>query len=438
MVRPGDVVIELPPGGADVPKPESSSWPTPAPLPSPPAAARNRRRLVRRAATSLPCSPRLRRPLRPVILDVMPCRRPGGPSRPARRSHPLRRPGSVRRPLALGGGGGDGGARRLRGAGGADPRRHAAARSVPAAPLPAADRGLLARSPAAPSSPRASSPTWPPPPSPGSAGRSGGASVGRLAVGPAARAMALAAVNPNLWILGQHVSTDMFFAALAAGSLLAGLRYLEEPAREPLSPAARSSASPPSPARTPSSCSRPCSPPGGWRPEKKSGGAGGPTWPRRGRRRPRPGAPLGVAPGGLRRSVPRRELEEPGLEAPRLSGLVLPGPRAVLRRARRGAGRSGRGRARGPLGGRPLLFGGGAPQLFGTWAHVLLLVAGGDLAVRRKPGLPSGSSAPAAFSSRPIAFAFFAWGRLLLLLIPPCYGLAFAPWGSVRRGTSAF
>ena len=54
---------------------------------------------------------------------------------------------------------------------------------------------------------------------------------GRRLGGPAAGtwAMALAAVNPNLWILGQHVSTDMFFAALAAGALLAGLRYLEEP-----------------------------------------------------------------------------------------------------------------------------------------------------------------------------------------------------------------
>ncbi|HEX2642259.1 MAG TPA: glycosyltransferase family 39 protein, partial [Thermoanaerobaculia bacterium] len=42
-------------------------------------------------------------------------------------------------------------------------------------------------------------------------------------------AFALVAVNPNLWILGQHVSTDMLFAALAAAALLAGLAYLDEP-----------------------------------------------------------------------------------------------------------------------------------------------------------------------------------------------------------------
>ena len=41
---------------------------------------------------------------------------------------------------------------------------------------------------------------------------------GRRLAGPTAGAwaFALAAVNPNLWILGQHASTDMLFAALAA------------------------------------------------------------------------------------------------------------------------------------------------------------------------------------------------------------------------------
>ena len=42
-------------------------------------------------------------------------------------------------------------------------------------------------------------------------------------------AFALAAVNPNVWILGQHASTDMLFAALAAAALYAGLVYLERP-----------------------------------------------------------------------------------------------------------------------------------------------------------------------------------------------------------------
>ncbi|MEM7480483.1 MAG: glycosyltransferase family 39 protein [Acidobacteriota bacterium] len=42
-------------------------------------------------------------------------------------------------------------------------------------------------------------------------------------------ALALVVVNPNLWIIGQHVTTDMLFAALAAGSLLAALHHLEHP-----------------------------------------------------------------------------------------------------------------------------------------------------------------------------------------------------------------
>ncbi|MEM7048593.1 MAG: glycosyltransferase family 39 protein [Acidobacteriota bacterium] len=42
-------------------------------------------------------------------------------------------------------------------------------------------------------------------------------------------ALALLAVNPNLWILGQHVSTDMFFAALGAASLLLALRFRQQP-----------------------------------------------------------------------------------------------------------------------------------------------------------------------------------------------------------------
>ena len=54
---------------------------------------------------------------------------------------------------------------------------------------------------------------------------------GRRLGGPAAGlwAFALAAVNPNVWILGQHASTDMLFAALAAAALYAGLVYLERP-----------------------------------------------------------------------------------------------------------------------------------------------------------------------------------------------------------------
>lgn len=51
-------------------------------------------------------------------------------------------------------------------------------------------------------------------------------------VSPAgAWAMALTAANPNLWILGQHTTTDMSFAAVAAGLLVVLVDYAREPAR---------------------------------------------------------------------------------------------------------------------------------------------------------------------------------------------------------------
>ncbi len=46
-------------------------------------------------------------------------------------------------------------------------------------------------------------------------------------------AFAATAVNPNLWILGQHTTTDMTFGALAAGALLAGLIYMKRPGTSP-------------------------------------------------------------------------------------------------------------------------------------------------------------------------------------------------------------
>lgn len=54
---------------------------------------------------------------------------------------------------------------------------------------------------------------------------------GRRLAGPPAgwAAFVLVAVNPNLWILGQHTTTDMPFAALAAAALAAAFAYLERP-----------------------------------------------------------------------------------------------------------------------------------------------------------------------------------------------------------------
>lgn len=54
---------------------------------------------------------------------------------------------------------------------------------------------------------------------------------GRRLGGPRIGAAALASTmaNPNVWILGQHASTDMLFAALAAAVLAGGFHYLEAP-----------------------------------------------------------------------------------------------------------------------------------------------------------------------------------------------------------------
>ncbi len=170
--------------------------------------------------------------------------------------------------------------------------------------------------------------------------RLGGSSFGTKA---GVWAMALAAVNPNLWILGQHASTDMLFAALAAGSLLAGLAYLQAPRPGPalaagvllgLAAFTRSNALFLIPSLLVAWWLAP-------REKRRLGHLVGaailaclvllPHW--------------ASAPGGLRRSVPRRELEEPGLEAPRLSRLVVSGPGAVLGPPGRGARRSGCGGA---------------------------------------------------------------------------------------------
>ncbi|MEP7010450.1 MAG: hypothetical protein ABJC13_09030 [Acidobacteriota bacterium] len=59
-----------------------------------------------------------------------------------------------------------------------------------------------------------------------STGKTGGETIGSWA-------FVATAVNPNLWILGQHTTTDMTFGALAAGTLLAGLIYLKRPGPRP-------------------------------------------------------------------------------------------------------------------------------------------------------------------------------------------------------------
>lgn len=243
-------------------------------------------------------------------------------------------------------------------------------------------------------------------------------------------AMALAAANPNLWILGQHVSTDMLFAALAAAVLLAGLCYLEEPrlatallggALLGLATFTRSNAVflvPPLLAA--------------W-------------WLAPGERKRRL-AHLAAAAGlAVLVLVPHWALRQAVFGDPfhdenwknlawKLHGypdwsyldrVPFSGGLAVLRDDPAGVVRGGFAEL-----GR-FFFGGGASQLFGTGAHALVLALGAGIAVwgrqRCRPALWLLGSC--GFFLVAIAFVFFTWGRLLLLLIPPLYALGFAPRG---------
>ncbi|HVT60234.1 MAG TPA: glycosyltransferase family 39 protein [Thermoanaerobaculia bacterium] len=260
---------------------------------------------------------------------------------------------------------------------------------------------------------------------------------GRRLAGPAAGdwAMALAAANPNLWIIGQHTTTDMLFAAFAAGALLAGLAYLEAAdwqaalaAGLALGLAAFTRAN--SLFLVPALLLAWWLAPGARR--RRLGHLAAaviawaavllPHWMLRARLF---GDPFydenwknlafklhGFPDWSYLARVPYRGALEILAESP---GAVLRGGIAELWR---------------------FAIGGGAAQLLGTWAHVALFAAGALWALhyRRHPAawlLLAGGIFLAA-----TAFAFFAWGRFLLLLLPPAYALAFAPMAAVPPGSA--
>lgn len=257
---------------------------------------------------------------------------------------------------------------------------------------------------------------------------------GAEGTGAGAWAMALAAVNPNLWILGQHVSTDMLFAALAGSALLAGLRYLEEPsARTALAGGAALGLA----AFTRSNALF-LLPPllVAW-------------WlaPRERRRVAHLAAAAAVAVlvllphWALREAVFGDPFHDENwknlawklhgypdwsyLERVPYSGaleIVRENPMAVVR-----GGLSELGR----------FLTGGAAQLFGTWAHVLLIAAGAAITLRRRTRPAAWLLLAGGAFLFATAFAFFTWGRLLLLLLPLGYGLAFAPWKGRARDVLA-
>ena len=254
-----------------------------------------------------------------------------------------------------------------------------------------------------------------------------GRRLGGSAVG--AWAMALAAVNPNLWILGQHVSTDMLFGALAAGALLAGFAYLQAPRTGSalvaglllgLAAFTRSNAIFLIPALLVAWWLTPRHPENQRRRVGHLAGAAVvaclvliPHW-------------------GLRQSVFGNPFHDENwknlawklhgypdwsyLNRVPYSGLldvVLDGPAAVLK-----GGLSELVR---------FLFGfhGGLAQLLGTWAHTMFFFSGLWFAVRAKPREAGWLVFAWVSFLVAVAFSFFAWGRLLLVLIPPAYGLTF-------------
>jgi hypothetical protein len=261
--------------------------------------------------------------------------------------------------------------------------------------------------------------------------------TGRRLAGPAAGAwaMAMLAVNPNLWILGQHVTTDMLFAALGAAALFAGLVYLESP---------------------------------GPRPALGAGLALGlAAFTRSNALFLLPALFLAwlLAPGG--REEPRRRLLHLG-QALGIAGLVLL-PHWALRQAAFGSPfhdenwknlawklhgypdwsyldrvpfRSAwevvredpMAVVRGGVSELARFAAGGLPQLLGTWAQVLLFLVGAVWALRTRPRPAAWLLFAGASFLGAAAFSFFTWGRLLLFLLPASYALAFSPWdGTLAR-----
>jgi hypothetical protein len=315
---------------------------------------------------------------------------------------------------------------------------------------------------------------------------------GRRLAGAAAGAwaMALAAVNPNLWIIGQHATTDMLFAALGAACLLAALRYLQQPAwlsallcgaALGLAIFTRANAIVLLPALLVAWWLAPAAPAGAAvRPDAEPPGAAidrdaspldaaidrdaAPLDAAIDRDAAPLDAALGSAAGGGRRAgrwrhlvlalaaaivvlVPHWALRYAAFGNPlhdenwknlafklygypdwsyldrvpfhSLAEIVRHDPAAVLR---------------GGIAELERFAAAGAAQLFGTAAHVILIAAGALWALWNRATRRSASWLLFALASflGVTALVFFTWGRLLLVLLPGSYALAFAPWSHAR------
>jgi 4-amino-4-deoxy-L-arabinose transferase-like glycosyltransferase len=252
-------------------------------------------------------------------------------------------------------------------------------------------------------------------------------------------AMALTAANPNLWRIGQHVTTDMPFAALAAAALLAGLAYMARPRAATaaagglvlgLAAFTRGNAVFLLPALLAAWWL-------GWRRPRAVPATGGVLAP--------PAAPRSLghlaagAGAALAALLPHWALRAAAFGDPfhdenwknlawklygypdwsYLERVPFTGWLDVLRvdpaRVARGAATE---MARFAVE--------GLPQLFGTWLHVLLIVAGAVVALRQPTTRRAAAWLLAAGGLFVVATAvvFFTWGRLLLFLLPLGNGLA--------------
>jgi hypothetical protein len=268
--------------------------------------------------------------------------------------------------------------------------------------------------------------------------------MGRRLGGPRAGAfaMALTAVNPNLWRVGQHVTTDMPFAALAAAALLAGLAYVERPRAATaaagglawgLAAFTRGNAVFLLPALAAAWWL-------GWRGGERREGAAAP--------RRAVSHLAAAAAAALAALLPHWALRAAAFGDPfhdenwknlawklygypdwsYLDRVPFAGPLELLRadpgRVLRGAGAE-----------LARFAADGLPQLIGTWAHVGLLAAGAGVALSR-PEMRRAAGwllAAGALFVAATATAFFTWGRLLLVLLPIGNAVACAPWWRERR-----
>jgi len=246
--------------------------------------------------------------------------------------------------------------------------------------------------------------------------------AGENAVAAGLWAFALVALNPNTWILGQHTTTDMPFAALAGTALLAALAYLERPRFATAAIAALAWALA-AMTRGNAALLLPGLIAAWWMAAPLAG-------PRSRRQRlTHLAAAVGLAclvmlPHWILRArtfgTPFYDENWKNLawkldgypDWSRLDTIPATGSFAFVLSGHPGDV------ARGAASELWRFVATGATQLFGTWAHALAFAAGAVLCWRARPRQTAWLIGTSLIFLVGIATAFFAWGRLILVLLP--------------------